>query len=470
MTLTLGPDTVDTYTGRVYLAAAQGRLEPRGGDWWFDPNPLFFVDVNNWTPGTPLVLTADTPGYPVKTLGELPDGDWSLQAIIRTSDRRASALRGGGTVHCRPVRVPVNGMAEAALTLDRIEPHRSALRPGSGMALFEHQSELLSKHFGTPFALRAVVRMPKGHDGTTALPTLYVIGGFPGALGSAGMVPWLYGPQADADQVAIVYLEAEYRGGHSVFADSPAGGPWGTALVTELLPALEAAFPLRSDRDGRFLTGHSSGGWASLWLALEHPNVFGGTVSTSPDPVDFTGFQTVDIYAPEANIYTSPDGTDAPVARRSGRVMATARNFIAIESIMGEGGQMRSFEWSFSPRGDDGLPVALWNRATGRIDPAVAEHWRKYDIADRIRREWGTLAPVLRDRVLIIMGESDTFYLDAAARTLDAELTARGLPDVVELIPGDHSSVLTPAVAKRTLARLAEQLKIATPVDQPTQP
>ena len=56
VTLTLGPDTVDTYTGRVYLAAAQGRLEPRGGDWWFDPNPLFFVDVNNWTPGTPQTL------------------------------------------------------------------------------------------------------------------------------------------------------------------------------------------------------------------------------------------------------------------------------------------------------------------------------------------------------------------------------------------------------------------------------
>jgi S-formylglutathione hydrolase FrmB len=312
--------------------------------------------------------------------------------------------------------------------------------------------------------------MPKGHDGTTALPTLYVIGGFPGALGSAGLVPWLYGPQADADQIAIVYLEAEYHGGHSVFADSPAGGPWGTALVTELLPALEAAFPLRSDRDGRFLTGHSSGGWASLWLALEHPKIFGGTVSTSPDPVDFTRFQTVDIYAPGANIYTSMDGTDAPVARRNDRAMATARNFIAMERVMGEGGQMRSFEWTFSPRGDDGLPVALWDQTTGDIDPAVAEHWRRYDIADRIRREWDVLEPVLRDRVLIIMGESDTFYLDAAARSLDAELTARGLPNVVELIPGDHSSILTPAVAKRTLARLVEQMKNATQGDQPTQP
>jgi S-formylglutathione hydrolase FrmB len=141
-----------------------------------------------------------------------------------------------------------------------------------------------------------------------------------------------------------------------------------------------------------------------------------------------------------------------------------------MERVMGEGGQMRSFEWTFSPRGDDGLPVALWDRTTGDIDPAVAEHWRRYDIADRIRREWDVLEPVLRDRVLIIMGESDTFYLDAAARSLDAELTARGLPNVVELIPGDHSSILTPAVAKRTLARLVEQMKNATQGDQPTQP
>ncbi len=37
-------------------------------------------------------------------------------------------------------------------------------------------------------------------------------------------------------------------------------------------------------------SGHSSGGWSSLWLQIEHPEVFGGVWSLAPDPVDFRDF------------------------------------------------------------------------------------------------------------------------------------------------------------------------------------
>ncbi|MCH2136303.1 MAG: alpha/beta hydrolase-fold protein [Phycisphaerales bacterium] len=457
VTLTLAQDTVENYTGRVYLAAAQGRREPRHGNWWFDPNPLFFVDVTDWTPGAPLTLGDDTPGHPVKRLGDLPAGDWSLQAVIRTGDRNAGPLSGPGTVYSLPVRTKVADSVEAAITLDRTEPSRSAISPGTGMELFEVHSPLLSEHFGTPFTLRAVIRLPEGTDSSpeaaAKLPTLYHIGGFPGALRSANLIPWLYGRHDEADQLAIVHLEAEHRGGHSAFVDSAAGGPWGTALVTELIPALEAKFPLQSRTDGRFLTGHSSGGWASLWLALEHPNVFGGTVSTAPDPVDFSRFQTVDLYAPDANLYRSVEGERAAVARTADGSSTWMDEFVAMESAMGEGGQMRSFEWTFSPVGEDGLPKRLWNRDTGEVDPTVAAHWRRFDIADRVQRQWSTLEPILRDRVLIVMGDADTFHLEGAARQLDELLTARGLPHVVEIIPGDHSSILDAALSQRILQR-----------------
>lgn len=466
LTLRPGPESIESYTGRVYLVASQGRREPRYGDWWFNPEPLFHVDVAHWTVGEPLVLTADTRGYPIKRLGDLPAGDWSLQSVIRTSDRSAAALSGAGTVLSRPVRItgrPVAGVPDVDIVLDTVEPPRTVIPRGMGLEQFDVPSELLSEHFGRPFLLRAVVQIPERADAAHPVPTLYVIGGFPGSLSSAVMIPWLFSSHSEANELAIVYLEAEYRGGHSAFVDSPAGGPWGTSLVTELIPTLEAAFPLDTRRDARFVTGHSSGGWSALWLALEHREIFGGTVSTAPDPVDFTRFQTVDIYASDANIYRSHDGQRAPLARRGGETIAWADDFIAMESAMGEGGQMRSFEWTFSPRGPDGLPVPLWNRDTGVIDPDVATHWRQFDIADRITREWDALQPVLKDRVLVVMGTEDTFHLDGAALALDAVLTTRGLPDIVELVPGDHSNILTLEMTKRIMQRALSMARRASP-------
>ena len=433
---------------------------------WTHPNPVFHVDVEHWTPGTPLVLGPDTPGYPVKRLGDLPSGNWSLQAVIRTSDRSASALSGEGTVYSTREEIvnrPKPGVPDADISLCHVEAPRPAFPAGMGLALFEVDSPLLSEHFGTPFKLRAVVRVPETATADTLVPTLYVIGGFPGSLQSSIMIPWLFGSHPEADELAIVYLEAEYSGGHSGFVDSPSGGPWATALVTEFIPALEATFPLQTRRDARFLTGHSSGGWSSLWLALEHPDVFGGTVSTAPDPVDFTRFQTVDIYAPDANLYRSIDGTRAPLARSGDSTTIWADEFVAMERVLGEGGQMRSFEWTFSPQGPDGLPMPLWNRDTGVINPEVAAHWRRFDIADRIRREWDALQPVLHDRVLVIMGDQDTFHLDGAAIAMDTMLAQRGLPDVVELVPGDHSSILTLELTKRIMQRALSRAARSAP-------
>ena len=79
------------------------------------------------------------------------------------------------------------------------------------------------------------------------------------------------------------------------FADSVNNGPWGLALVTEVIPALEARYRMDARPSGRFLTGHSSGGWFALWAIVRYPALFGGSWPTSPDPVDFRNFLGVDL-------------------------------------------------------------------------------------------------------------------------------------------------------------------------------
>ena len=78
---------------------------------------------------------------------------------------------------------------------------------------------------------------------------------------------------------------------------APTNGPRGRALIEEFIPYLEKNFPMIAEPAARLLNGHSSGGWSSLWLQVTYPDFFGGTWSTSPDPVDFRDFQRIDIYA-----------------------------------------------------------------------------------------------------------------------------------------------------------------------------
>src|SRR3546814_8027326 len=72
-----------------------------------------------------------------------------------------------------------------------------------------------------------------------------------------------------------VILDHHIATGTHEFADSANNGPWGAALTTEAIPALEAEYRMDARASGRFLNGHSSGGWSTLWLQVAYPKVFG---------------------------------------------------------------------------------------------------------------------------------------------------------------------------------------------------
>ena len=97
------------------------------------------------------------------------------------------------------------------------------------------------------------------------------------------------------------------------------------------------------------------------------------TWSTSPDPVDFRDFQQINLYARATNLFRDPDGARRPIARRGTRPVLFFDDFSRMEDVLGDGGQLRSFEAVFSPLGPDGRPRPLWDRATGAIDPEVAQ-------------------------------------------------------------------------------------------------
>jgi S-formylglutathione hydrolase FrmB len=280
------------------------------------------------------------------------------------------------------------------------------------------------------------------------MPVCYSIHGFGGSHRSAWRRgPWLQDEMASAvlPRMVHVFLDASCPLGHHEFADSVNNGPWGRALVEELIPALEREYAVGGSADSRFLTGHSSGGWSSLWLQITYPDAFGGTWSTAPDPVDFRDFTGVNIYADE-NAYADAAGEDIPLIRRNEEWVATIREFCTNEFAQQEyGGQFASFNAVFSPRADDGRPMRLFDVETGAIDHAVAEAWRRYDIREILAEHWATLGPKLAGKLHVYCGLEDTFRLEGATRLLQEQLEALGSDAEVLLVEGrDHGNLFAP--------------------------
>lgn len=274
-----------------------------------------------------------------------------------------------------------------------------------------------------------------------------------------------------------VLLDESCPGGTHEFADSVNNGPWGHALTTELIPHLERKYRMDATPSGRFLNGHSSGGWATMWLQVAYPKVFGGTWSTSPDPVDFHDFTNIDLTR-DTNVYKRPDGKPTPLVRMGGRDVESFEQLSRQEVVMGQyGGQIASFDWVFSPRGDDGRPMQMFDRKTGDIHRDVADYWIKhYDISRILSANAKQLAPQLNGKIHIIVGTADTFYLDGAVHLLQTEISPLGYKAKITYLPGRthfdlYKGELMSRIAKQMydVARPGNNWKPKVPPDPATE-
>ncbi len=400
-------------------------------------------EVSRWEPGQSLDLDADNLAFP-SGYSQLPPGDYLVQAVLDVDHSYNYTGRDAGDLVSEVIKVHLPTDSIPTLTLVKALPaHDPWAVPASAPAamreavlearrhavLVDFVSPSLTAFWGRPTTMRGWVLTPPNYDAKAAIrySTVYSTQGFGGNNDRAvGPLIGVYGAMAKGDMPPMIWVfldESSPTGTHE-FADSVNNGPWGHALTTELIPDLESHYRMDASAKGRFLNGHSSGGWATLWLQTRYPKMFGGTWSTSPDPSDFHDYTGIDLYAPNANVYRKPDGSAYPLVRDHAKVLGSFEQFSKMERVLGSyGGQMASFEWVFSPRGKDGQPEPLFNRDTGAVDPMVVAYWRDhYDIAHRLQKEWPQLKPDLDGKIHLIVGTADTFYLDGAAHKLQAVL------------------------------------------------
>jgi S-formylglutathione hydrolase FrmB len=454
----------EPYTGRVYIVTTtHARQSPLEGVNWFDTQPFFAQEVETWAPGEVLRFESERClGYP-DDLARLPAGSYRVQAVLDLNGWSHDVLQAPGNGVSDVVKLvhDPERPGKAKLHISRTLPPLR-LVDTDDLKYVRLLSDSLTRFYGHYVHMYASVALPEAYerDKTRRFPALYVVPGFGGTIRDENTPQMMRGLLHNAGfEAVVIYLDADCPTGHHVFADSANNGPWGTALVSELIPYLEQRFRLLAETDARYVTGVSSGGWSSLWLQITYPETFGGVWSISPDPVDFSAFQQVDIYDPNENFLWDSRGELRCCSRPMmfGRALVL-RDFCRMEEVLGRGGQFQSFDAVFSPRGPDGKPMPLWDRKTGRIDPQVAEAWKKYDIRWILDANWTALGPRLGGKLHLFCGDQDEFFLERAFVRLRDCLKKLGSDAYIEVVPGGGHG-LTPDVWLRTVQQMKEQFE-----------
>jgi pimeloyl-ACP methyl ester carboxylesterase len=449
-------------SGRLLLFLSQHSQTPINGPNWFSPEPFFGMEVKDFAPGQRRIVDDSADGFPGR-LSELTAGQYIAQAILDQDFYHSNHAAGPGNVFSTARKIQIGPESAAApihLKLDQTIPPFE-LVDTKWLKFIKIHSQLLRDFHGREVIERAAVVLPPSYydQPQRRFPVYYEITGFGESLNSAGQAHGSGQPKPKVGEIEFikVVLTGQCKWGHHVYANSQTNGPRGDSLVRELIPHIDQQFRTIADSTARFVGGHSSGGWSSLWLQIQYPESFGGLWSTSPDPVDFRDWQGTNLYAqPPSNVFFEKDGKKKPLARVGTRPVIWYKDFCLMDDVLGRGGQLRSFDAVFSPRQPDGWPAKCWDRATGEVIPSVVEHWRKYDISLLLEQNWSELQPKLAGKLHIYMGELDTFYLEGATKLLAERLKSLGSDAQVEIFPGkDHGTVLTPQLRHRIAREMA---------------
>ncbi|HEY6333319.1 MAG TPA: alpha/beta hydrolase-fold protein, partial [Blastocatellia bacterium] len=392
-------------------------------------------------------------------------GDYYVQAIMNVYteckrsdghtvwvhlDRTGSSFNTSpGNLYSDPIKVHIDPKAgfDIELKLGHIIPEPTPQPDTEWVKHIQIQSTLLSEFWGQPMYLGATVLLPKGYNQHPDLryPVVYPQGFLGGAafgfdtdpaslkqsegLKRTGLQSGYEFYQSWISEnfprfLAVTFVEPSpfFPDGYGI--NSANEGPYGDAVVKELIPYIESHFRAIGQPYARVLEGASTGGWESLALQLHHADFFGGAWVYYPDPIDFRRYQMIDIYDDD-NAFTAAGQPWAPPERPmrrtdQGQVVMTVRQLTRFEEVLGTklrgGFQFGAWEAIYGPVGPDGYPRPLWDRQTGKIDHEVAQYMRDhgYDLRYYAEKNWADIGPKLTGKLHFMCGDMDNFYLNLA--------------------------------------------------------
>ena len=420
--------------GRLLLFLSKNsNREPRTQTWPAAGNYMFAKNIDGFKPNEEIKISVSSELSKTSTwsLNEVPKGTYYLQ-LLWDQDREESRIDAPGNIYSKVEKLEVDGTSEIEMSLTEIIDGRSVV-DHKFVKEVTFKSKTLSSWWEKDMILKASVLLPSRYydEPNKKYPVRYNVAGYGGrytrinrVINNKSFSDWWL--SEEAPQIINVFLDGEGPFGDSYQMDSENSGPYGKALIEELIPHIESTYRGTGESKYRFVDGCSTGGWVSLALQLYYPDEFNGVWSYSPDAVEFGNYQLINIYK-DKNAYINEHGIERPVMRTTkGEPSMLLRNFVQYENVLGwsdtyvtSGGQFSAHNALYSPKGADGLPMPLFDPESGEIDREVVEHWKKYDMLLYAKENWQELGPKIQGKIYIWMGDMDHFYLNPATRAFD---------------------------------------------------
>jgi len=439
---------------------------------------VFGMNVDAMAPGTSITFDDTVFGYPFSSMAEVPPGEYSVQVLLNVYETFDLATgqtvklpmdngegqqwqRSPGNLYSKPfkIRVADNGISNVEVVMDQVIPPIEEPKDTEWIKHIKIKSEKLSEFWGRDMYLGAHVLLPKGFDEhpEAKYPLMVFQGHFPSDFGGFRTTPPdpemepeyserfsmegyniiqqqeaydFYKRWNEPDFPRMLIIEIQHPTPYyddSYAVNSANQGPYGDAITYELIPEIEKQFRGMGEGWSRFLYGGSTGGWESLAVQVKYPEEYNGCFAACPDPIDFRAYTLTNIYEDKnAYFYESANKKLEVPAHRDylGNIQSTLRQGNHLELVLGDksrsGQQWDIWEATYSPQGEDGYPVRIWDKMTGDIDHSVAEYWKEnYDLRHILERDWDKLGENLKGKIHIYCGDMDNYYLNNAVYLME---------------------------------------------------
>jgi len=438
---------------------------------------VFGITVDGWKPGEAAVVDAGASGYPIRSLKNVPAGDYFVQAVLNKyetfhrSDGKTVKMHmdqgegqhwniSPGNLYSKPVKITVKPEgAPIAISLTEVIPPIPAPADTKYIRHIRIQSAVLTKFWGRPMFLGAAILVPEGFDDhpNAHFPLIifhdhfvHDFDGFRTTPPDPNLKPdyserfhlagynriqeeeaykfyqqWISPKFPRVLIVKIQHANPFYDDSYAV--NSANVGPYGDAIENELIPAIEKQFRGLGQGWARFVYGGSTGGWESLAVQVFYPDHYNGAFAACPDPVDFHQYMNIDLYNDKNAFFIEGAHKRVPQpAMRDylGHTLITTEDNGAYELALGDHGrsgeQLDIWQAVYGPVGEDGYPKQIFDKETGEIDHSVAAYWKQnYDLEAILERDWAKLGPQLEGKIHIYVGSDDTYFLNNAVYLME---------------------------------------------------
>ena len=439
---------------------------------------IFGIDVDRLKPEEIAVVNRSVFGYPLKSISEIPVGEYWVQALFHRyetfhrADGHTVKLpmdrgegqhwnRAPGNLYSTPQKLRIDPQKDEMIkiTLDEKIPPIPEPKDTKYIKHVKIKSKLLTEFWGVPMHLGAFVLLPEGFDEhpKARYPLVINHGHFPSTFSGFREAP----PDPNLEPVfsqrfiregynktvqeyahkfykdwtsqkfpRMVIIKIQHANPYyddSYAVNSANLGPYGDAITYELIPYIEKKFRCLGEGWARFLYGGSTGGWEALAAQVFYPDEYNGCYVACPDPIDFRAYGIVNIYEQKNAYYVeSRWKRTAKPGRRNylGGIGSSLEEMNHRELALGtnsrSGDQWDIWQAVYSPVGEAGYPKPIWDKLTGDIDHSVAEDWREnYDLRYILQRDWKTLGPKLKGKIHIYCGDMDNYYLNNAVYLME---------------------------------------------------